>query len=148
MKFSINPFKTSMTMSKIETASKLSLKLTSSIKLGRRGARAELSTLDTDHKPPLLLHSPKRANDYPSQCDQIWRKLRTWPHLLKKTSIEDLIPVQRSFSENFSKSLFKLYFNKNFWSNYFFFIYQKMYLSLKHLIPFLENVKIKKKFVC
>ena len=52
MKFSINPFKTSMTMSKIETASKLSLKLTSSIKLGRRGARAELSTLDTDHKPP------------------------------------------------------------------------------------------------
>ena len=100
-------------MSKIETASKLSLKLTSRIKLGRRGARAELSTLDTDHKH-YPLHSPKRANDSPSQCDQIWRKLRTWPHLLKKPLIENLIPVQCSFSESFSKSLFNLYLNKNF----------------------------------
>ena len=48
-------------MSKIETASKLSLKLTSRIKLGRRGARAELSTLDTDHK-----HSPSTARKGPT----------------------------------------------------------------------------------
>ena len=38
-------------MSKIETTSKVSLKLMSRINLGRRGARAKLSTLDTAHKP-------------------------------------------------------------------------------------------------
>ena len=41
-------------MSKIETASKVSLKLTSMINFRRRGARAELLTLDTVHK---LAHS-------------------------------------------------------------------------------------------
>ena len=39
-------------MSKIETTSKVSLKLASRINLGRQGMRAELSTLDTAHKPP------------------------------------------------------------------------------------------------
>ena len=39
-------------MSKIETTSKVSLKLPSRIKLGRRGTGAKLSTLDTAHKPP------------------------------------------------------------------------------------------------
>ena len=36
---------------KIETTSKVSLKFPSRINLGRRGARAELSTLDTAHNP-------------------------------------------------------------------------------------------------
>ena len=38
-------------MSKMETISKVSLELPSRIKLERRGARVELSTLDTSHKP-------------------------------------------------------------------------------------------------
>ena len=46
-------------MSKIETTSKVSLKLPSRINLGRRGAPAELSTLDITHKLP---HSLERAN--------------------------------------------------------------------------------------
>ena len=45
-------------MSKIETTSKVSLKLPSRMKLGRRGARTELSALDTAHKLP---HSLERA---------------------------------------------------------------------------------------
>ena len=36
----------------METTSKVSLRLTSRINLGRRGARAELSTLGTTHNPP------------------------------------------------------------------------------------------------
>ena len=39
-------------MYKIETTSKVSQKLTRKINLGRQGARAELSTLDTAHRPP------------------------------------------------------------------------------------------------
>ena len=49
---------------KIETTSKVSLKFLSRINLGRRGARAELSTLDTAHnpvppppRPPPVRHS-------------------------------------------------------------------------------------------
>ena len=45
-------------MSKIETTSKVSLKLSSRINLGRQGARTELSTLDTAHKSP---HIPEKA---------------------------------------------------------------------------------------
>ena len=47
-------------MSKIETASKLSLKLTSRIKLGRRGARAELSlwTQTTSTTPSTARKGP------------------------------------------------------------------------------------------
>ena len=44
-------------MSKIETTSKVSLKLASMINLGRWSARAELSTLDTAHTLP---HSHER----------------------------------------------------------------------------------------
>ena len=50
-------------MYKIETTSKVSQKLTRKINLGRQGARAELSTLDTAHRPP---HSPER----PSQANK------------------------------------------------------------------------------
>ena len=46
-------------MSKIETTSKVSMKLVSRINIGTRGARAELSALYTAHKPP---HSLERAN--------------------------------------------------------------------------------------
>ena len=45
-------------MSKIETTSKVSLKLTSKINLGRQGARNELSILDTAYKP---FHSLERV---------------------------------------------------------------------------------------
>ena len=48
----------SQTMSKIETTSKVSLKLTSKINLGRQGARNELSILDTAYKP---IHSLERV---------------------------------------------------------------------------------------
>ena len=47
-------------MSKIETTSKVSLKLPSWKNLGRRGACAELSILDTAHKPP-----PQSEKGYP-----------------------------------------------------------------------------------
>ena len=46
-------------MSKIETTIKESLKLPSRINLEMRGARAELSTLDTAHKLP---HSLEKVN--------------------------------------------------------------------------------------
>ena len=39
-------------MSKIETASKVSLKFTNRVALGRWAAPAEVSTLDKAHKPP------------------------------------------------------------------------------------------------
>ena len=45
-------------MSKIETTSKVSLKLTSRINLGMQGARNELSILDTAYKP---FHSLERV---------------------------------------------------------------------------------------
>ena len=44
-------------MSKIENTSKVSLKFPNRINLGRRGVRAELSTLDPAHKLP---HNLKR----------------------------------------------------------------------------------------
>ena len=60
----INPFRSAKAplngnhrlkiMSKIETTSKVSLKLTSRVNLGRRGARAKLSTLDTALNPKPL----------------------------------------------------------------------------------------------
>ena len=50
-------------MSKVETTSKVSLKLPSRINLDKQGAPAEFSTLDTAHKPPLPRYSPERAKD-------------------------------------------------------------------------------------
>ena len=65
-KMDINPFRNaeaatnvSQTMSKTETTSKVSLKLLSRINPGRRGARAEVCTLDTAHKFP---HPPPRTH--------------------------------------------------------------------------------------
>ena len=58
-------------MSKIETTSKVSLKLPSRIHLGRRGARTELSTLDTDYK---LLHSLERAIEKPHTLCSGWNR--------------------------------------------------------------------------
>ena len=49
-------------MSKFETLSKVSLKLTSRINLGRGDARSNLSALDTARKPPL---PPESGNIYP-----------------------------------------------------------------------------------
>ena len=64
-------------MSKIETTSKVSRKLTSRINLWRQGARAELPVLETAHKPPpdsLERASPQppnpaqqSASDHPSE---------------------------------------------------------------------------------
>ena len=73
-------------MYKIETTSKVSQKLTRKINLGRQGARAELSTLDT---APKLLHSPERA-----KTDMI--PLQIWdsaPH--PKPSIPGALPRPR-----------------------------------------------------
>ena len=47
-------------MSKVETASKVSLELTTRMSLGRRGARAKRSILDIVHKP---LRSLERVKD-------------------------------------------------------------------------------------
>ena len=50
-------------MSKIETTSKVSLKLHSRINLRRRGVRSEPSTFDTTHKLPTALKGPlERVN--------------------------------------------------------------------------------------
>ena len=49
-------------MSKIETTSKVSLEITSRINLGRQCKRAELSILDTAHKPPSR-HSPRHPEN-------------------------------------------------------------------------------------
>ena len=55
-------------MFKVQTTSKVSMKLTSWINLGRRGVRAELSTLDTAHRPPRPPHnSPERATPRPTR---------------------------------------------------------------------------------
>ena len=42
--------------------------------------------------------------DFFSKCDQIRRKLRTWPHLLKKSLMENLIlcaALQEECQDNF-----------------------------------------------
>ena len=64
----INPFRTAKavtngnhTLSKMEITSKVSLRLTSRINLGRRGARAELSTLAQPKTP----HPPTHPPTYP-----------------------------------------------------------------------------------
>ena len=49
-------------MSKVQTTSKVSMKLTSWINLKSRGARAKPLNPDTAHKPP---HSPERAKGAP-----------------------------------------------------------------------------------
>ena len=46
-------------MSKIETTSKVSVKLPSRINFGRQGERVELSFLDTPHKHP---HNLEKVN--------------------------------------------------------------------------------------
>ena len=56
-------------MSKIETTSKVSLKLTSRINLGKLSVK-----------------------DFFRRCDQIRRKLRNWPHPLKKPPMESPMP--------------------------------------------------------
>ena len=56
-------------MSKIETTSKVSLKLTSRINLGKLFVK-----------------------DFFRRCDQICRKLRNWPHPLKKPPMESPMP--------------------------------------------------------
>ena len=75
----INPFRTAKavtngnhTLSKMEITSKVSLRLTSRINLGRRGARAELSTLAQPKTPPPThphththTHTTRRAQKGP-----------------------------------------------------------------------------------
>ena len=68
----------SQTMYKIETTSKVSLKLTSRVNLERRDARAQLSTLGTAHNSPHSLERPnhtqplrKGAQRTPPNSDQI-----------------------------------------------------------------------------
>ena len=55
-------------MSKIETTSKVSLKFTNRVALGRWAARAEVSTLDKAHKPlPPPPHAQAQKEPSPGQ---------------------------------------------------------------------------------
>ena len=51
--------------------------------------------------------------DFFSKCDQIWGKLRIWPHFLKKSVMENFIFL---YSEGRKQGFFKQF---QFWSNFF-----------------------------
>ena len=75
----------------METISKVSLELPSRIKLERRGARVELSTLDTSHKPtPPHTHThtterAKKASTHPKEHHDQEKDVP--PHIPNNTAI-------------------------------------------------------------